>query len=453
MFFISIFLFGGISIATFVWAPRAYAIWIVLIGGWLLLPPTVYPVAGNRLVFPFWIIGSALPSDLLIAKVWVVPAITLLVSLGLDRRRWSRFQTNWADFAILAFCLWPLGQAFFVTRPDPSALLSSLYLFGSWGLTWLIGRIYLREQKDVEAFATVLVLATLIMLPLIVIEGVSTFRIHTALFGQHPFVFDGVERYAGYRPQLLFEHGNQYGIWCAIATFAAFWRMGAARSEDRCFWIGVSCILLAITIASQSIGAILLLLMALAMYFTPNSFKLMRSIAAITLAISLVLGLLYVSEIVPLRSIGKTNVIGKAVVDSIRASGKGSFVWRVGQDLKALPLVKRNPIIGSGRWNWFDAANSRPWGLPLLVLGQFGLIGAAMLAMALLSALYRHINSAAQGCDVSRLFTVVLLMFGLDALMNSFLFYPAILVAAAHTRSEYSQKRPRPSDGQHMIRV
>lgn len=451
MLLLYIILWGAIAFAIYAFAPRLYAMWIVLIGGWVLLPPAIYSEAGDLSVFPYWIIGSALPSDLLITKAWLAPAITIVGSLIFDRSRWFQFRHHWTDLAILAFCFWPTAQSAIVKTSDPSGLLSSLYLVGVWGLPWLLGRLYFGDRNDARAFTGVLALATLTMLPLMIIEGVSTFRIHTFLFGANPFVFDGVERYIGFRPQLLFENGNQYGIWCAGATVAAFWRSREAASDQQSFWNAVLFGLLAVTILAQSMGAILLMFVGIALLSLPNAFKILPSLAAAGLAIGILLGSLHISGVVPLRSIAEKSVIGKTVADGIRATGRGSFVWRIGQDTKVLPLIQEKPVIGNARWNWFKPVNSRPWGLPLLVLGQFGLIGIALLAAALLGALYRHLAIAARGSSTSRLFAVIILLFGADALLNSFVFYPAVLVAAALVRPTLTNRSTGTLDHQQVF--
>lgn len=431
MLFVSSFLWSAFVPAIYAFVPRVYVIWIVIIGGWLLLPPVIYAEAGEPSVFPFWIIGSGLPSDLLITKAWIAPAVATVGSLLFDRGRWVQFRWHWTDLALLGFCLWPMGQSSLVAQSDPPGWISSIYMAGAWGLPWLIGRLYLRDRRDAKAFTAVLTIATLAMLPIIIIETVSPFRIHTVLYDVHPFAFDGAPRYFGYRPQLLFEHGNQYGLWCAGATIAAFWRLGEAPPGERRLWVVLFATLLAITTASQSVGAILLMFGALAMLAIPKSFRLVRSVGAIGLAIGLLLATLHASRIVPLRSIAEKTAAGQALVGGFRAAGRGSFVWRIAQDIKALPIIEKQPIIGSGRWNWFIPTDSRPWGFPLLIAGQFGMIGLALLAAALFGALYRHVTNAARGSDTARLFTVILLLFGFDALLNSFLFYPAVVVAAA----------------------
>src|SRR3546814_7823202 len=94
----------------------------------------------------------------------------------------------------------------------------------------------------------------------------TEWRLHTALLGPHPFAYDGTDRYVGYRPQALFEHGNQYGIWCAGAALAAYWRLRVAISgKPRAGWSAAAIILLVMTLASQSAGALLFLFAGYAM--------------------------------------------------------------------------------------------------------------------------------------------------------------------------------------------
>src|SRR5690349_11420347 len=53
----------------FSFPPRA-AILLVFLGGWLLLPVGNYPVASLPGTIPWWIVGLAVPSDMLITKAW-----------------------------------------------------------------------------------------------------------------------------------------------------------------------------------------------------------------------------------------------------------------------------------------------------------------------------------------------------------------------------------------------
>src|SRR3546814_18571581 len=88
----------------------------------------------------------------------------------------------------------------------------------------------------------------------------------------------------------------------------------------------------------------------------------------------LLLGALHISGTVPLRDLAEKTSGGKMARDMFRAAGRQSLPWRIGQDLKTLPIIQDRLVIGHARWDWFRGAGTRPWGMPLLLLGQFGLV-------------------------------------------------------------------------------
>ncbi len=432
-------LWGIVAILLFRVAPPRQAFWAALIGGWLLLPPAAYgplPPPGS---FTFTIVGSGLPSVQLVTKQWTAPAIALFASLLFDRARWRSLSWHWWDLPIAGFCLWPLLQVLFVGGASPAPPIASLYLLGAWGLPWLSGKLYLRGRDDARAFAAMLAGFTLSLLPLAAIEGVSRFRIHTLVYGTNPFAHDGIERYVGFRPQLFFEHGNQYGLWIAAAALAAAWRWREeAREGAAARWAAAAGLLALAALASQSAGAIILLMAGLALLFVPRLISALRLALPVAFAAAIVVGALHVSGAVPLRSLAFDTAPGRVIVGALRASGRGSASWRVGQDLKTLPLLRADVVLGTGRWDWFRPAATRPWGLPFLVLGAYGLVGLGFLCAALGGALLRLAAAARLGspdAPGARLAFLLLLLFALDALFNSFLLYPAIAAAAFAGRS------------------
>ncbi|RYD45369.1 MAG: hypothetical protein EOP63_01950 [Sphingomonadales bacterium] len=431
------------------------AIWLVLIGGWLFLPPGNYHGVGDPAVLPYWIIGGALPSDVWLAKAWTAPALAASCSILFDQERWSKLRFNLTDVPIMLFCLWPVPQSLLVETASPFGFASAAYLSAVWGLPWIIARLYLRDMDDAQRLAAAFALLSLALLPLAVAEGISSGRLHAALLGAHPFAYDGIGRYMGFRPQALFEHGNQYGIWCAGATLAAFWLLLEGRDSKRArgAWLAVAALLLGMTLASQSVGAIVILFAGGTMLAAPCAFALARMLFPAAIAAILLVGALHVSGIVPLRTVAEKTVAGQTARDMFRAVGRQSLPWRIGQDLKTLPLIQKKPLLGSARWDWFEPAHSRPWGLPLLLLGQFGLIGLACLTAALAASFFRHLVHAAKGPGPARLYVCLLLLFACDALLNSFLLYPAILAAGAAATGRGRARIPQSGAGERSDRT
>src|SRR3546814_18559551 len=82
-----------------------------------------------------------------------------------------------------------------------------------------------------------------------------------------------------------------------------------------------------------------------------------------------------ISGTVPLRDLAEKTSGGKMARDMFRAAGRQSLPWRIGQDLKTLPIIQESLVIGHARWDWFRGAGTRPWGMPLRLLGPFGIDG------------------------------------------------------------------------------
>src|SRR3546814_6297103 len=99
-----------------------------------------------------------------------------------------------------------------------------------------------------------------------------------------------------------------------------------------------------------------------------------------------------ISGTVPLRDLAEKTSGGKMARDMFRAAGRQSLPWRIGQDLKTLPIIQDRLVIGHARWDWFRGAGTRPWGMPLLLLGQFGLVGLLGLMAALGCAFHGQLD-------------------------------------------------------------
>jgi hypothetical protein len=412
------------SLIAFKFLPRPYAPWICLIGGWVLLPPAIYPIPPSQ-GFPFWIIGSSLPSNVLINKIWIAPLATCFASLIFDARRWRHSSLNIWDACVCTFCLWPILQEVLAGRASPAGWIASLYLAGSWALPWWLGRLYLRAKADFQAFGLVFVGMFFLLLPVAAFEGVTDIRIQTLMFGEHPFAGDGVERYLGYRPQAFFEHGNQYGLWCAAATITALWLVRQKQLAP-----SIAAILATMTMASQSVGAIgLLLLGALALSWV-GSFKIVHKFGIwVILLAAFAVGLL-IAGLIPLREFVEQSGAGQALLDAIRSTGRGSFAWRVSQDLKVASLLREQLILGHGQWDWFLPVGTRPWGFPLLAIGQFGVIGLILLLLPFTRSISAALHQAATGAEAAKLTAVLMIIAALDAILNSFLLWPFVVLAS-----------------------
>ena len=415
--------------------PRA--VLAIFLGGWVLLPVGHYPDGSAQAVFPYWITGLAVPSDMLLTKAWIAPAVALLGALLFDRRAWRGWRPRPIDATIVAWVLWPLLVAPFSPPADPPAGLSSLYLAGAWGIPWLLGRVYFTSPDHQRELARGIAWSGLACLPFSLVEGVVGPSFYSAVYETHPFRNDGAVRYLGYRPLGFFEDGNQYGLWIALAALVALWLAATATGDRRTVGRarGVAALVTAMALAAQSVGAIALLLLGCAFLAVCGWIR-VRGLVIGAVAVLVVAGAVYVSGRVPVTRLAKNTEIGRQVVDGLRGLGRDSFGWRIAQDQKLLPAAMARPLTGNAEWSWWRTQGGRPWGLSLLVLGQFGVPGMCLCLATLLAPPLRlamkmpRVSGWAAEALPLMLATVVALSV-VDALMNSFIFFPALMVAGA----------------------
>lgn len=430
--------FALCGLAIFAFCRPAVAVLVVFLGGWVLLPVGHYPASAALAQFPYWITGLAVPSDMLLTKAWVAPAVALAGVLAFDRKALLALRPVWMDMPIAVWCLWPLAQAALTDAPRPEAWLASTYLVGCWGLPWALGRAYFASLAAGLLLARGLAISALACLPFSLIEGLFGPVAYGAVYETHPFRFDGDTRYLGFRPIGFFEHGNQFGLWLALCALAAVWLARTAPAADarrRRIMVAIAAAVTVMALLAQSIGAILLMLLGGGFLWACRLVRPRRMVLAVLVVVTLG-GVVYVSGVVPVMQIGRETAFGQHVVDGLRSVGRGSFAWRVLQDQKLLKDATAQPLVGQGRWDWWQAKGTRPWGFALLALGQFGAVGlcacfAALLWPALRVASHAPRAGGWQPGALPLLLASLVVLAVIDALMNSFIFFPAVLIAGA----------------------
>jgi hypothetical protein len=426
-------LFALAAIALFRWRPPAEAAWAVFLGGWLLLPVGDWPPtpAGR---FPYWITGLALPSDVGGSKAMLAPAMALLGSLVADPGRWRRLRPVPLDALPLLWCLAPLWTAPWHADPAPAPLAASAEALLAWGGPWWLGRLYAADAAGRTTLLHALRAAGVACLPIALLEAFTGPWLHDALYGPHPFRHDGEDRYLGFRPLGFFENGNQYGVWVALCALA-----GLALAKDRRGrWLAG--VLVVQALAAQSVGAIVLMVVgAVLLALGPRPRR--SWLVGLPLAAVLFAGV-YASGRLPIHHWARDTAWGAKALTLSRTIGRASLAWRVSQDQKLAREATARPMVGSGRWDWFMTSGTRPWGLPLLLAGAYGLPAlAAAFGMLLLPSWVwawrrageyradRADGRPAASLDATAALALLPLLTVGDALLNSFLFFPALAIA------------------------
>jgi hypothetical protein len=428
--------FGILALLLFRFVAPAWAVGITCFSGWLLLPVGHYPDGSLDVAFPYWITGTAVPSDMLLTKMWWPPVVALLGALLTDRKTLERWRPGWVDVPVFLWCVWPLIQWPFTEDAAPEPWVASLYFTAAWGAPWLLGRLYFSGYDGGKRFITAIVAGLVVIAPIALVEGVFGPKLYGWIYEVHPFGADGAQRYVGFRPLGFFEHGTQYGIWVAATALAAIWLWrNAPYSPMRSRLAVIAALGLGIALMSQSVAAILLLGVGLAVLWMPGH-PTTRWMVPLVVLLTVGAGAIYFSRALPLRSIAKDTVIGRQVVEIIRSTGRGSIIWRIAEDQPALALIAAHPLLGTAKWDWWSKNDARPWGLALLIFGQFGLIGLVLaFGSLLLPALHTFANEWKSRTRLreqpAALLAIIVLMTIVDAMLNSFIFYPALLAAGA----------------------
>lgn len=426
-------IYSVVTLVAFYFYPARSVALTAFFAGWLTLPVAIFPnytiTADN---FTQEIIGAALPSNLGITKALLIP---MIIIVGLTFRQpaiWFRWRPDMFDSAILALCAWPLTLLASDLVTPTQAFKQAGYLAAVWGGTWMIGRLALSDREGRSVLLYAIAWSGIALLPFSILEGILRPFAYKMLYGGHPFLLDGAVRYIGYRPLGLFEHGNQFGIWLAMSALA--WLQLARHSTEqhalpKCAGVAV----LAGVIASQSFGAIFLMLAGGLAILLPR--KCMQRLFITAMAGLLVFGTLYVSGAIPVKQLEQKIVAGQTLHEVLQKTVRGSLRWRIRNDLESLRLIHEAPIAGYGTWDWWRPLNAHPWGLPLLLAGQFGWI-------ALFLAIFATVGRAALAIirKMNRALPIIVCAAAVDAALNSFIYFPALLVAGSLTQSPQSDR-------------
>ncbi len=408
---------------------------LLYIGGLLLLPPLDYRHAmPNGVTYTPWIMGVLIPTPhQWINKAWMAPLAAVLIAALCQPARLRAFRPCWYDWTLLAFCLWPLGQGVLgIADHSPGILAMIAQLLGSWGLPWLVARLWWNDRAGRLALIDALIVLTCITLPISAFEGVSPVRVHELLYGVHPYATDGTPRYIGYRPIGFFEHGNQYGIWICLAAVAAWWRARtAARGDARAIrWI-VAIVLIGAALAAQSVGAIGMMLLAALWIDIAPAFDRHRAIARTLWLGGGAAGLVCAAILLSPPMIGRTFSLAVEIAGTLTDVGRGSLPWRAARALDIVPQLMDSIVLGRGRYDWYMPV-FRPWDLLLMMLGVVGITGMTLFFASAAGALTRRRWMPPARRDSTRMLLTALVLgaFG-DALLNTFVFLPALAMLGA----------------------
>jgi hypothetical protein len=439
---LALFAWVPVSLFFFWRYPLRVAILISFFGGWALLPSAAF--VSSAVPFPYWILGTCLPSDYFFTKATVTGMSGLLGILLFDRRSFNKFQLSIWDLPMLAWCVVPIFSGVANGQSIGVSLRGGLYQLLAWGVPYLAGRLYFSDTASLQLVAKALVIAGLAYVPICLVEIFIGPQFYAHLYGYQPYRWIGAQRYLGFRPIGFLEDGNQLGIWMATSALIAIylWKRNLIKGIIGIPIAWISAILLAVTILCQSAGSIILLI-GLLLFLFSSRHDLAKTLTALVLLGVVTLIVLRLSNVISLRAIVKQSVAANTGAQFLKKLGRGSFGWRLSQDEKHVDEALEAPILGSGEWDWWKASSSRPWSLWLLTFGMYGIVGLYALeglqfipvARVLWSSLAL---SGTDGPDLRRVLATVILMSALDNLLNGSMILPILLLIGGLNKTNSS---------------
>lgn len=423
--------------------PFPKAVVISVLGGFLLLPPTV---------------GINLPL-LPIFNKNTIPALTLLALAvlmygarqpegGVRDQPGMAALPRWlprSRVGIVCLLMIVVGAVMTAaTNKDTliygSTSLPALQLYDGFslalsGLTLavplLLGRKFLAHPESHVFLLRSLIVGGLAYSLLVLYEVRMSPQLSNMVYGFFPHSWVQHIRSGGWRPVVFMEHGLQLAIFLAATTLATFAASRCLETQRRGFYLLGGIWLLGTLVLSNSLGALLITLAFLPaiLFLGPRLQMLFAGCIAVTVVLY---PMLRSVDVIPTERL-------VSMAESIDARRAGSLQYRFDNEDALLEHARERPLFGWGGWRrnrvfnetgqdisttdgaWVIVMGIRGW---VGYLAQFGLLTAPLL---LVSIRWRQYEVS----SVTIFLALVLSALLVDLIPNGFLSPVTLLIAGA----------------------
>jgi hypothetical protein len=436
-FLIPIALVGWIAVAVGLFGvlPPRRALFAAFLGAWLFLPQAGIPIPG-------------LPD---LDRISATSLGALLGVAMFDARRLFDFRPSWIDLPIVSWF-----AAVFMSSivnglgiyDGAATMLGEIF---TWGIPYLLGRLYINDLVAAREFAMAIAIGGLIYVPLCLFEVRFSPQLHRWVYGYHANQFAQTIRFGGYRPTVFMQHGIAVGVWMTSASVVLLW-LWQTGSVRRLFGMPAALLvpaLIGTSVICKSMGALALLGIGAVILY---SCKWLRPISLLVVLAAIALPPLYMMSRGTGRWSGDRVVEVAAMIDTERAS---SLHARLYAEQLYVQRAMQRPVFGWGRWGRWrveDEERGRKVatdGFWIITLGQHGVVGlVTMTSMFLVPPLllvrrikpkyWSHPAAAAPAA-----MAVLLILYAMDNLLNAMI-NPIFLLCAGGLSGLYlSMRRPR----------
>ena len=353
--------FGATLWGGFVAGPRRLVPFLVFLGPLFLPAYATFPIPG-------------LPDIERVTAVTIPAALLLLFS---PRECWQRFRAGVPDLLMLVFVTWSV-ICVGVNQGPWAATSMTARQFLVFVMPWMVGRLYVQEERDLVVLVKAVIPMLVIYLGLMLFEARFYPQFQGMVYGEHVL---GLNRGGLFRPIVFTQGALELGhMMCMLAMImVGLWRtQGPVRRRVSTLDVGVVFSILC-TLACLSRGPITALLMGL---FIP---LLVRRPALVSCLIGTAGVLFYFWMLGPS---GQALLVGAALTDEGDTDPGMSLFFRFLQIEHFKPMVEASPIFGYGEsWERTGVIKIIDGVLLLVTLG-FGYPGAVLLSVFWLSCIW-----------------------------------------------------------------
>jgi hypothetical protein len=208
-FLVPLTLFGWIPFVLFLFLilpPRRAVIASFLIA-WLFLPMAGYKVGG----MPDYTKMSA-------------TVLGVLMSAAIfDTDRLLSFRLKWIDLPMVLWCTSVMASSYANGLGIYDGCSEIFRQVVTWGLPYIIGRIYFSDLEGIRELAIGLFVGGLIYVPLCLLEVRLSPQLHLWVYGFRQHSFAQNMRDGGYRPMVFMQHGLMVAMWMGMTSLVGVW--------------------------------------------------------------------------------------------------------------------------------------------------------------------------------------------------------------------------------------
>ena len=369
-FLVPVTLFGWIPfvILLFVLLPPRRAVIAAFLLAWLFLPMAGYGVPG----LPDYTKMSATTFGVLIGAALF------------DTDRLLSWRPRWVDIPMFIWCTSPLVSSYVNGLGIYDGASEIVRQFITWGLPYLIGRVYFNDLESLRDLAIGIFIGGVIYLPLCWFEVRFSPQLHKWIYGFRQHSFHQNMRDGGFRPMVFMQHGLMVGMWVAMTALIGLWLWRSKVVEkiwDIPMYVLVPALIFTIYLCKSKYAVLLFVAGAGALFAT----KMLRTKALIACMLLVPIG--YTALRASGAMTGETIIAASQAIFGEERSK--SAAMRLNNEVPLAARAMEKPVWGWGGWGNARVQNEQGKDLItdslwIIVLGKYGWVGLLAISAVLL---------------------------------------------------------------------